>query len=192
MDILRLGQGALALGAILVAISGIFAAVLWIHAARYAETMAAFNGRLRMRHLGKVLGVAGGTLALGGVCLLLVDVLARERRPYEFELDARSDAVVVVPRGAPTITTREEAQRRLSELGANISVLSDSQREVSSALVKSGKSSLARKLAACRKIIRRLRQQRAVEPDFTLPRPPSRPARAITFGEGLSRGDSGG
>mgnify|MGYP001558489543 CR=1 FL=1 len=188
MDAISVGQSLLLVAALLFTVSGIFAVVRWIHPPRYAETMAAFNDRLRMRYLGKLLGIAGGTLALGGVCLLLVDVLARERRLYDLGFDARTDAIVVVPRGAPVVTAAEESDRRLNELGANVKILWDNRRELAAAVKK---SPLARKLVKCREIVRELRKRRVVQPDFTFPIPPPRPAR-VAFDEGLSRGDPGG
>ncbi|MBI2624615.1 hypothetical protein HYW67_04000 [Candidatus Parcubacteria bacterium] len=182
MDVMELGKIALLLGAVLVGISGI-AFVLWNYSSRYAETMAAFNDRLRMQYIGRLFRIGGSTLALGGVGLLLVVVLQREPRSYQLGVDPRTDAAVVTP--------AEEGSRRLNELTANVRILSDSQREVSAAFTKSKNPSLTCQLAACRRTVRRLTRQAAVRPDFTIPTVPPRPAR-VALDEGLSRGDPGG
>ncbi|MBI3305298.1 hypothetical protein HYZ80_03190 [Candidatus Parcubacteria bacterium] len=182
MDGMEFGKTVLLLGVLLVAISGIIAFVLWTRSPRYAETMAAFNDRLRMQYTGRLFRIGGSTLALGGIVLMLVAILQQEPQLYyALGLDPRTDADVVTP--------AEEGSRRLNELEANVQILSDGQREVSAALAKHGKSSLASKLAACRRVVRRLTRQHAVQPDF---RTPSfrRPAR-VALDYGLSRGNLG-
>ncbi|MBI2625440.1 hypothetical protein HYW68_00105 [Candidatus Parcubacteria bacterium] len=180
---MELGKTALILGVALVGVSGIIAFVLRVRSSRYDETMTAFNDRLQMQYIGRLFRIGGATLAFGGVVLLLTAVLQREPRLYQLGGDTRTDAVVVTP--------AEEGGRRLNELTANIRILSDSQREVTAAPAKPKKSSLARKLAACRKTVRRLIGQSAVQPDFTIPMPPPRSAH-IASDEGLGRGDPGG
>lgn len=195
MELMQLGQAVLAIGAFLLGVSAIVAFVHWIHPPRYAETMAAFNDRLRMKYAGKLVGVAGGAVVLGGACVLLAGILLKERKPYELAYDARTDAIIAVPRGtlpaqrddASMVTPAEERERRLSKLETNIKILWDNRRELAATTKK---SPLARKLAKCRKLVRKLQERRVTQPDFRIP-PPPRPA-AIAFDEGLGRGDPGG
>lgn len=184
------GWWILGAGILLRLLAGCWAATLAKVRERYGIDVQDFNRYLRLQRWRDLLRQASWVVGIAGITLVLAAVaFLNERRSYQMAYDP-GQGIYAAPRPMAVEDELDRDKSQQTWLSA-IGRMTAANEKLASQLSEDN-SELRAQLAGCRRIVRRLRNRPAAQPDFTSTLPPRttpRPMRGYTaFG---SEGDGG-